>query len=310
MNVSAKVKSILDNYNVNAGVKNNLAKILMHGALGGTGKLVILPVDQGFEHGPARSFAPNPDAYDPSYHFKLAIKAGLSAYAAPFGMLEACADQFAGEIPTILKMNSCNSLFSKEAVPDQAIYGSIDDALQLGCSAVGFTIYPGSLYANEMIEEVSEYAKEAKSKGLAVVIWSYPRGDGLSKNAETALDIVAYAAHIAALIGADIIKVKPPTAHIEQPEAQKMYENHYDLSSLKRLQDRIAHIMQSSFNGKRIVVFSGGAGKTEADVLAEVEGIAAGGGNGSIIGRNSFQRPFDEAVALLQKIIAIYKNAK
>ena len=124
-------------------MKGNLCRMLMQGRLGGTGKMIILPVDQGFEHGPARSFAPNPAAYDPHYHYQLAIDAGLNAYAAPLGMIEAGADTFAGQIPTILKMNSSNSLVPGSAPFNQAITASVDDALRLGCAAIGFTVYPG-----------------------------------------------------------------------------------------------------------------------------------------------------------------------
>src|ERR1700761_2649701 len=145
MKMTPRVREILSHYESdNPGTKANLARILMQGRLGGTGKLVILPVDQGFEHGPARSFAPNPPAYDPHYHFELAIEAGLSAYAAPLGMLEAGASTFAGQIPLILKVNSSNSPSAAKSDPSQAITGSVRDALRLGCSAIGFTIYPGS----------------------------------------------------------------------------------------------------------------------------------------------------------------------
>lgn len=306
MHITDTVKNILSNYSDNAGVKTNLARILMHGKLGGTGKVVILPVDQGFEHGPDRSFAPNPAAYNPLYHFEIAIEAGLNAYAAPIGMLEAGAAKFAGAIPTILKLNSANSLNPSTEAGDQAITGSIDEALRLGCSAVGFTIYPGSEKAYSMMEEISELSREAKSKGLAVVIWSYPRGPEISKVAETSVDVVAYAAHMAALLGATIIKVKPPTADVFQPEAKKVLETKgVPLDSLAL---RIKHIMRASFDGQRVVVFSGGAGKSEQDILNEVRGIKEGGGNGSIIGRNTFQRPRDEALALLDKIINIYKQ--
>src|SRR4051812_30865112 len=171
MQVTPAVRAILNNYESdNPGSKANLARILMQGKLGGTGKLLILPVDQGFEHGPARSFAPNPDAYDPQYHFQLAVDAGLSAYAAPLGMIEAGASTFAGAIPTILKVNSSNSLAKAK---DQAVHGSVNDALRLGCAAIGFTIYPGSDYAFEMMEEIRDLAEEAKAAGLAVVVWSY-----------------------------------------------------------------------------------------------------------------------------------------
>lgn len=308
MKITRKVKSILDNYGADSpGVRANLARILMQGKLGGTGKLVILPVDQGFEHGPARSFAVNPDAYDPHYHYQLAIDAGLSAYAAPLGMIEAGADRFAGQIPTILKVNSSNSLARGGDSPSQAVTGSVSEALRLGCSAIGFTIYPGSDAAFDMIGQFQEMATEAKAFGLAVVLWSYPRGGGLSKPGETALDIAAYAAHMAALLGAHVIKVKPPTGHLEQDAARSVYESvGVDRATLA---ERTRHIMQASFAGRRIVVFSGGAAKDRAGLMEEIRGLRDGGANGSIIGRNTFQRPRDEALELLSEIIGIYKSA-
>jgi len=304
MRMTRKVKEILSWYESDSpGTKTNLARILMQGKLAGTGKMVILPVDQGFEHGPDRSFAPNPPAYDPHYHFQLAIDAGLNAYAAPLGMLEAGADAFAGQIPTILKLNSSNS---HATAKDQAVYGGVDDALRLGCSAIGFTIYPGADDQFEMMEEFRELAAEAKSVGLAVVLWSYPRGGNLSKDGETAVDVTAYAAHLAALLGAHVIKVKPPTEHIEQKEAaDALKKAGVDLSTLDK---RIAHVMQSAFNGRRIVVFSGGAAKGTEAVLDEIRQVAKGGANGSIIGRNSFQRDKKDALELLDAIVKIYQG--
>jgi class I fructose-bisphosphate aldolase len=307
MKLTPQVEKILSHYEGdNAKTKANLARILMQGRLGGTGKLVILPVDQGFEHGPARSFAKNPPAYDPHYHYQLAIDAGLSAYAAPLGMLEAGCETFAGKIPTILKANSANSLAPKDAVPDQAVTGSVEDAVRLGCAAIGFTIYPGSHNAFAMMEEIAELSRQAKAAGIATVIWSYPRGGNLSKDGETAVDVCAYAAHMAALLGAHIIKVKPPTAHIEQAEAKKVYEAEaIDTSTATA---RFKHVVQACFNGRRIVVFSGGATKGTQDIFDEARAIMNGGGNGSIIGRNTFQRPRAEALALLDSIIKIYKG--
>jgi len=304
MKISKTVKRILDNYESDSpGTKTNLARILMHGRLGGSGKMVILPVDQGFEHGPARSFAPNPDAYDPHYHFQLAVDAGLNAYAAPLGMIEAGAGTFAGAIPTILKVNSANSLATNK---DQAVTGSVMDALRLGCSAIGFTIYPGADEQFDMMEEIRELAEEAKSVGLAVVMWSYPRGGKLDKPAETAIDICAYACHMAALLGAHIIKVKPPTDVIWQPEAKAVYEKQkIDVSSMDK---RIAHVVKAAFNGRRIVVFSGGEAKDTEGLYKEVRALRDGGANGSIIGRNTFQRPREEALKLLDTIIQIYQN--
>ena len=304
MKVTQKVKKILDNYESDCpGTKANIARILMHGRLGGTGKLCILPVDQGFEHGPARSFAPNPDAYDPHYHFQLAIDAGLSAYAAPLGMIEAGADSFAGAIPTILKVNSANSLSRNK---DQAVHGSVKDALRLGCAAIGFTIYPASDDQYEMMEEIRELAEEAKSVGLAVVMWSYPRGGDLTKEGETAFDVAAYATHMAALLGAHIIKVKPPSSVLYLDAAKKVYEA--KKIPMGSAAERISHIVQSAFNGRRIVVFSGGEAKDLDGVFNEARAIRDGGGNGSIIGRNTFQRPRAEALDMLDKIIQIYQG--
>lgn len=305
--MNSKIKEILSNYESdNPGTKANLTRILTHGKLGGSGKLLILPVDQGFEHGPAVSFAANPDSYDPLYHYKLAIDAGLSAYAAPLGMIEAGASQFAGAVPTILKLNSSNSLYPKSMPPHQAITGSVNEALRLGCSAIGITIYPGSSNSLEMIEQASALAEEAKSVGLVVVIWSYARGEDLSKDAETAVDVIAYAAHIAALIGAHIIKVKLPTNHISKLETQKLYKERN--IQIDALSERVQHVKQCCFNGRRIVIFSGGVSKGSEDIYKDAEAIKTGGGNGSIIGRNSFQRPRDEALAMLARITQIYRT--
>ncbi|MFN3955557.1 MAG: class I fructose-bisphosphate aldolase [Pararhodobacter sp.] len=307
MRATRIVQKILANYEGETpGVKANLCRMLMQGKLGGTGKMIILPVDQGFEHGPARSFAANPEAYDPHYHYQLAIDAGLNAYAAPLGMIEAGADTYAGQIPTILKANSANSLMSETAGKNQAITASVDDALRLGCSAIGFTIYPGSDMALDMFEEISAMREEAAAKGVATVIWSYPRGEAITKEGETAIDIAAYAAQIAALLGAHVIKIKLSTDHLELGEARKVYEAQgIDIASQAA---RVRHCMQASFNGRRIVVFSGGAKKGADSVYDDARAIRDGGGNGSIIGRNSFQRPRDEAMAMLGKLVDIYRG--
>jgi class I fructose-bisphosphate aldolase len=301
------VQKILANYEGETpGVKARLNHMLMTGKLGGTGKMIILPVDQGFEHGPARSFAPNPAGYDPHYHYQLAIDAGLNAYAAPLGMLEAGADTFAGQIPTILKVNSANSLMSETAGKNQAVTASVGDALRLGCAAIGFTIYPGSDLALDMFEEIREMREEAAAAGLATVIWSYPRGEALSKAGETAMDVTAYAAHIAAMLGAHIIKVKLPTDHLEQDEARKVYEKQkIDIASQAA---RVRHVVDACFAGRRIVVFSGGAAKGADAVYDDARAIRDGGGNGSIIGRNSFQRPREDALAILAKLVDIYRG--
>ena len=301
MTFTSTVKAILSNYESdNPGTKANLARILTHGRLGGTGKMIILPVDQGFEHGPARSFSVNEPAYDPHYHYQLAIDAGLNAYAAPLGALEAGADTFAGQIPTILKINSS---YSWSTAKDQAVTGGVDDALRLGCAAIGFTTYPGSEHNLELIEEIRELSAEARSVGIATVIWAYPRGGDVSKDGELALDVTSYGAHMAALLGAHIIKVKLPSAHIEQKDAQKAYEGDWSNQA-----DRVRHVVKCCFDGRRMVVFSGGAAKGADAVFQDARDIRDGGGNGSIIGRNAFQRPREEAMAMFDKMIRIYKG--
>ena len=302
-----RVRQILSWYESdNPGVKTNLARLLNAGRLAGTGKFVILPVDQGFEHGPARSFAVNPAAYDPNYHFELALAAGCNAYAAPLGFIEAAAARHAGEIPLILKINN-HDVLHDEKDPIPAVTAGVADALRLGCVAIGFTIYPGSAHARTMYEQIREAAKEAKASGLAVVIWSYPRGSSLSKEGETALDVAAYAAHIAAELGAHVIKVKLPTEHLEQVEAKKAYEK----ANVPRatLADRVRHVVQAAFNGQRIVIFSGGPMNSSDDaVFDQARAVRDGGGFGSIIGRNSFQRPKEHALKFLETIMMIYSG--
>jgi len=304
---TAKVREILSWYSSeNPGVKANLARIMNTGRLAGTGKFVILPVDQGFEHGPARSFAPNPGGYDPRYHVELAIEAGCNAYAAPLGFIEAVASDYAGDLPLILKLNNSDGL-AKGIEPCSAITGSVEDALRLGCAAIGYTIYPGSGARNEQYEALRELILEAKAVGLPTIVWSYPRGTGLSKEGETAVDVAGYAAQIAAQLGAHIIKVKPPTAHLEQGEAKKVFEK-YGIPTTT-LAERVQEVVRSAFGGRRIVIFSGGEAKGTEAVLQEVTQIAAGGAFGSIMGRNAFQRPKAEAIELLHAVMDIYAKA-
>jgi len=308
MPYSDRVRQILSWYSSdNPGVLTNIARMLNHGTLAGTGKMVILPVDQGFEHGPHRSFAPNPAGYDPDYHFQLAIDAGCNAYAAPLGFLEAGAARFAGEVPLILKLNNSDTL-AKMDQPCSAVTASVKDAVRMGCSAIGYTIYPGSGARNEMYQDLRELILEGKDRGLPTVVWSYPRGAGISKDGETAVDVCAYAAQIAAQLGAHVIKVKPPKDFIEQPEAKKVYEK-FKIPTAS-LADRVRHVVQSAFNGKRIVIFSGGEAKDTPALMEEIKGLAQGGAFGSIMGRNAFQRPKDEALKLLKDVMAVYQAAR
>jgi class I fructose-bisphosphate aldolase len=303
--MSARVREILSWYGSdNPGTLTNLSRLLNSGKLAGTGRMVNLPVDQGFEHGPARSFGMNPPAYDPLFHFRLALESGCNAYAAPMGFLEAGARDFAGQIPTILKLNS-HDVLNDEKDPLQAIHGSVEDALRLGCVAVGYTIYPGSSNRFDMYDKLRGIIADAKKAGLVAIVWSYPRGSALSKAGETALDVTAYAAHIAAELGAHIIKVKLPTDHLEQPEAKKVYEQ--EKIPRATLAERVRHVVQATFAGRRIVIFSGGATKGDEGVIEEARAIREGGGFGSIIGRNCFQRPEPQAKKLLASMMDVLK---
>ncbi len=306
MAFTERVKEILSWYpSDNPGTLTNLARLLNHGTLAGTGKLVILPVDQGFEHGPVRSFGPNPAGNDPDYHVQLAIESGCNAYAAPLGFLEAVAGKYAGEVPLILKLNNSDSL-AKVDQPMSAVTGSVKDAVRLGCVAIGYTIYPGSGARNEQLQDLRELIEEGKAHSLPTVVWAYPRGSGISKEGEQAVDVIAYGAQISAQMGAHIIKVKPPKEHLEQAEAKKVYEK-FNVP-IKTLADRVRNVVQSSFNGKRVVIFSGGEAKDTPTLLEEIKQIRDGGGFGSIMGRNAFQRPKDESIKLLRDVMALYKG--
>jgi class I fructose-bisphosphate aldolase len=218
-------------------------------------------------------------------------------------MLQAGVESFYGQIPTILKINSSNTLAQSM---DQAVTGSVDDAIKMGCSAIGFTIYPGSDHNFDLMEEFRQLSKEAKDKGLAVVLWAYARGKEISKQGETAMNIISYAAHMSALLGANIIKVKLPTDFIEDDPTKVAFEK--KLIEIGSLRDRVAHIKKVAFAGKRIVVFSGGDTKDDNALMDEIKAIHQGGGNGSIIGRNCFQRKREDSLKLLNQIIDIYKS--
>jgi fructose-bisphosphate aldolase, class I len=302
---SERTREILGWYGSdNPGTLTNLARLFGAGRLAGAGRLVILPIDQGFEHGPGRSFAMNVPAYDPRYHFRLAIEAGCSAFAAPLGFIEAGAREFAGRIPLILKVNS-HDVLNDEKDPTQAIYASVDDALRLGCAGVGYTIYPGSARRFEMYEGLRDVVREAKARGLVVIVWSYPRGSGLTKQGETAIDVTAYAAHIAAQLGAHIVKVKLPSAYVEQPEARAVYERVG--VPIATLADRVRHVVQAAFDGRRVVIFSGGAmNENDAALIDEARAIREGGGFGTIMGRNVFQRREAAAKALLAQVMDVF----
>lgn len=303
--LSDKVRHIINFYEGESiALKTNLLRLLNHGALKNSGKMMILAVDQGFEHGPDKMFGMHEKAYDPHYIYHLAAHYGLSGLAAPLGLLQAGALTYLGQVPLILKMNSNNILMKRDAfAPDQAITATIQDAVDLGCCGVGFTIYPGSDQFLEQLEELRSLSAQAKRHGLVVIVWAYVRGR-MPKEEEQALDLITYGAHMACLMGAHIVKVKIPKEQIYMPDAAKQITQ--QKMPIQSVGDRVAHVVRGCFNGRRIVIFSGNDLKQADDLLLEAKGIVDGGGFGSIVGRNFFQRPEEEAKVLIQSMQNIY----
>jgi class I fructose-bisphosphate aldolase len=302
--MTPRVREILSWYGAdNPGVLTNMARVLNHGRLAGTGKLVIYLWTRDLSMVRPEVLQKTPMDMILAIMLNWPLNQDAMLTRPPLGFIEAVARDFAGDIPLILKVNNSDTLFSPEG-PCSAVTSSVDDALRLGCVGIGFTIYPGSSLRKQMYEEIQQAAQKAKEAGLLVVIWSYARGEQLSKEGETAIDVISYAAQIAAQLGAHFIKVKPPTAHIEQEEARKVYES--EGIPVAKLSDRAKHVVESCFNGKRVVIFSGGAAKGTEEVLNEVKELAQGGAFGSIMGRNAFQRPKKEAIELLHSVMDTY----
>jgi class I fructose-bisphosphate aldolase len=299
--MAERAREILSWYSSDTpGVRKNIARLLNHGRLAGTGWLVILPVDQGFEHRPARSFAPNPPAYDPRYHFELAITAGCNAYAAPLGFLEAGPAEYADEIPLILKLNSSDSLDGGND-PCPAMTGSVDDALRLGCAAIGFTIYPASVARKEMYGQIRALSEEAKRKGLAVVVWSYPRGSWRSGKSDIPIDAVDYAAKMAAQGGAHIINLGFPTPFAGQPVDNRCGTDETSVAAASRC---VRKIVEKALRNRRVALFLTGGGNRSA--LDEARAIIHGGGMGSTIDPSILGHLRGEALQLLESVMAIF----
>ena len=281
--------------------QKNLLRILNHGRIGGTGKLMILPIDQILEHGPGRAFEPNPLMYDPLEQAQFAIDGGFNAFAAPLGSLERSFEVLARHnVPTILKVNSHNLMIPDEKNPRPSIHSWVGDAVRLGCEAVGFTLYPGSIHSNQIEQQAKELIADARKAGLITVLWIYPRGEGLIPGQERAVDIIAYAVALGASLGAHIIKVKLPLEGYGLESNKKL--GIYDNLNTKTLKNRIGLVMKAAYNGHRIVIHSGGDFTNAETLEEEVRAIREGGAFGTIMGRNAFQRPAVEALDLVSDL--------
>jgi len=303
--------------NRNAQVLRSLAAIYGQGRLKGTGYISILPIDQGIEHTAGASFSPNPIYFDPENIVKLAIEGGCNAVATTFGNLAMLSRKYAHKIPFLVKLNH-NELLTYPTKYSQIMFGSVEDAWNLGATAVGATIYFGSEESSRQIIEVSEAFERAHELGMACVLWCYTRNNGYKKdqvNYETAADITGQANHIGATIQADILKQKLPetnggfTAIGFSKSDPRMYT---ELSSSHPI-DLCRYQVINGYMGRTGLINSGGESKGATDLAEAVKSAIINkraGGTGLILGRKAFQRPFEEGVELLNLVQDVYLSSE
>jgi class I fructose-bisphosphate aldolase len=298
-------------------VLRNLQSLFDHGRLAGSGYVSILPVDQGIEHSAAASFAPNPAYFDPKNIVELAVEAGCNAVASTFGVLAMCSRRYAHKIPFIVKMNH-NELLTYPATHDQVMYGSVDQAFDLGAAGVGATIYFGSQESMRQLQEVTEAFAHAHELGMFTVLWCYVRNNAFSKdgvNYEASADLTGQANHIGVTIEADIIKQK-------QPESN----NGYGVIGFGRTNPRVYSELTTDhpidltrwqvancYMGRAGLINSGGASSGSGDLAQAVRTAVINkraGGMGLISGRKAFQRPMPDGIELLNAIQDVYLDAE
>ncbi|HYO62877.1 MAG TPA: class I fructose-bisphosphate aldolase [Pyrinomonadaceae bacterium] len=298
-------------------VLRSLQTLFNHGRLAGTGYLSILPVDQGIEHSAGASFAPNPALFDPEHIVRLAIEGGCNAVASTFGALGVVARRYAHKIPFVVKINH-NELLTYPNKFDQILFGTVDQAHDMGAVAVGATVYFGSDEAGRQITEIAEAFAYAHELGMATILWCYLRnpkfktGEG---DMHTAADLTGQANHLGVTIQADIIKQKLPertggynALNIESSYGKTNKKVYTDLSSDNPI-DLVRYQVANCFMGRCGLINSGGESKGQSDAADAVRTAVVnkrGGGMGLISGRKAFQRPLDEGVALLNAIQDVY----
>jgi class I fructose-bisphosphate aldolase len=309
------IERVFVNTNRSPQVLRNLQSIYGHGRLGGTGYVSILPVDQGIEHSAGASFAPNPAYFDPENIVKLAIEGGCNAVASTYGVLASCSRKYAHRIPFIVKINH-NELLTHPATFDQVMFGSVEEAWNLGAAAVGATIYFGSEESSRQIMEVAEAFERAHELGMATVLWCYLRNSEFKKDGvdySTAADITAQANHLGVTIQADIIKQKLPTNNGGYPAINfgKTHDKVYSELSSDHMIDLCRYQLANCYMGRAGLINSGGAstGSKSTDLSDAVKTAVINkraGGTGLISGRKAFQKTMDEGVALLNSIQDVY----
>ena len=295
-------------------VVNNLQRLFNSGRLAGTGYLSIFPVDQGIEHSAGASFAKNPIYFDPENIIRLALEGGCNGVASTFGVLSGLARKYAHRIPFVVKLNH-NEFLSYPNTYDQVMFGTVEDAYQMGAAAVGATIYFGSPESRQQIVEVAEAFARAHELGMATILWCYTRNNAFKqgdKDYHTAMDLSSQACHLGSTIKADIIKQKLPELHASGYDALKFGKTdkrvYSELSSAHPI-DMTRYQVANCYMGRAGLINSGGASSGESDLAESVRTAIINkraGGMGLILGRRAFQRPFDEGVQLLQAVQDVY----
>ncbi len=304
---------VVSNSNRSIKTIRSLHSMFNNGRLAGTGYLSILPVDQGIEHSAGASFAPNPIYFDPENIVKLAIEGGANAVASTFGVLASVSRKYAHKIPFIVKINH-NELLSYPTKYDQIMFGSVEEAWNLGAAAVGATIYYGSEESTRQITEVAEAFEYAHELGMATVLWCYLRNNNFKKDGvdyHTAADLTGQANHLGVTIQADIIKQKLPETNggFKALNFGKTNDKVYTQLTTDHPIDLTRYQVVSCYNGRSGLINSGGASSGASD-MAEVVSTAVinkrAGGMGLICGRKAFQRPMNEGIKLINAIQDVY----
>ncbi len=298
-------------------VLNNLARLYNHGRLGGTGYVSILPVDQGIEHSAAASFAPNPRYFDPANIVELAMEAGCNGVASTYGVLAQCSRKYAHKIPFIVKLNH-NEFLTYPNTFNQIMFGSVEDAWEMGAAAVGATIYFGSEESERQIQEVAAAFERAHELGMATILWCYLRNSSFKKDGvdyHTAADLTGQANHIGVTIQADIIKQKLPTNNggYNAIGFGKTHPDVYSKLSTDHPIDLARYQVANCYMGKIGLINSGGASAGDSDLQDAVTTAVVNkraGGQGLIMGRKAFQKPVDEGVKLIQTVQDVYLDSK
>ena len=285
-------KSLLDT--LAPGKRTRLRRLLFEFGPG-HGTLMLLPIDQGIEHGP-RDFFPNPASKDPDYQFRLAAEAGYSAIACQIGLATKYYPDYAGSVPLILKVNAKTDLPPAPRALS-TLNASVEDAVRLGADAVGYTLYVGSPRQDEDLLQLKSVREDCDRYGMPLVIWAYPRGEAVeSKGGQNSFYAIDYAARMAMEMGADVVKLNMPKI---DPDKDKDSPAPYNEGGFSQA-DAIAHCVESA--GRSLVVLSGGSRIDDDKLLDQTRFVMEAGGSGVIYGRNVWQREWNDAVEIVEQI--------